>query len=77
MVDLTDPQAKKVFEIGTATPSTSEILRKEGQRDVWEQIGADAEDLVDSGYDGKIWGRLPDGRFVDLTGAEYLEIPLP
>ena len=80
IVDLTEPRRPKALEIGTQTPSSSEILRKDGQTYAWEEAKVDARSLRKEGGDGRIYGWLKPsgdapGRFVDLSDAEYLIPP--
>lgn len=78
VVDLTEPASPKVFEVGTATPSKSEALRKEWQLSRWEEATQEAAYLARTeGGDGRVYGLLENGTYVDLTGATYQEILLP
>jgi hypothetical protein len=78
VVDLTDPASPKALEIGTATPSASETRRKESQLNVWHEAAEEASHLARSaGGDGRVWGRLRNGKYVDLTGLTYYEILMP
>jgi hypothetical protein len=76
VVDLTDPVSPKIIEVGTTTPSRSEVLRKAEQLSVWEQAKEEAEELMRIGGDGRIYGKLKDGRYVDITDAQYIIPPV-
>jgi len=76
VVDFTDPDSPKILEIGTRTPSPSEVRRKEDQLYIWENAHEEAEWLRSQGGDGRIYVRLKDGSYRDITNGEYIEFGL-